>query len=87
MAIAKIHAATAQIIAAPIDEVNEIEALLDARIAATRGMDVHVYKEEWLTDPPSDAVLEALKAKYEAPGMGWTLTVQPDRNGPIIWLK
>lgn len=87
MAIPKSAAPYAQQSLATKAEIQEIEELLDARIAKTGGKDVHVWKQEWATKPPSEAVIAALKATYEAPGMGWTLSVQPDRDGPIIWLK
>jgi hypothetical protein len=87
MAIPKREAKDAQEQAAIAGEVQEIEALLDAKITETGGKDVNVWKKEWASKPPSDAVIAALKAKFEGHGMGWELSVQPDRDGPIIWLK
>ena len=87
MAIAKPKAGAAQLAATDEAQVKEIETMLDRRITETGGTDVHVWKNEWSSKPPSAAVIAALKAKYEAPGMGWALSVQPDRDGPIIWLK
>ena len=87
MAIAKSQAGALQLTDTEVVQVREIESLLDKRITQTGGTDVHVWKNEWSSKPPSAAVIAALKAKFEAPGMGWTLSVQPDRDGPIIWLK
>ncbi len=87
MAIPRSKAGATQLTATDEAEVKEIESLLDRRITETGGTDVHVWKNEWSSKPPSAAVIAALKAKFEAPDMGWALSVQPDRDGPIIWLK
>jgi hypothetical protein len=63
-------------------EVARIEQMLDAAIRAHDQNGVHVSEQSW---NPSSNVIAGLRALYE-PG-GWTLEVQPDRDGPIIWLR
>lgn len=87
MAIPKPTAVRQQINSADTDQVKEIEQMLDAKIIEKGGINVYVSKNDWARKPPSEAVLAALRAKYEAPGMGWKFSTQPDRDGLIIWLK